>query len=316
MEVTALIEITTTGSAIIFGDALRVSFQRTLRIPDDGRTYPLPPGLGAFPIHRVSDYADRAPAAWRERGGVFIPMYQREALWISFAQRRRWKPSAVQVGVGNVNAISGQRWTGSLHSDPQDYLVCPDQPWLDGINAGKGMIRQFVAMPLGEGYTVEAQISEEDEVGGMRIAVFEPRPGLFPDEGPASIAEERCVKYKKSGEMGLGAGGRMRQKIYPDRHGIETWDAENTGSIFVHIVNSDAYRELTGQEPPPSPVSAAAYTRYRFPGSTCTTKPAATSLPRKTWRGSSPSGSSTRSTSSLATARTTPSTYPRSRSSC
>ena len=28
-------------------------------------------------------------------------------------------------------------------------LVVPDQPWLDGINAGNGFIRQVVAMPLG-----------------------------------------------------------------------------------------------------------------------------------------------------------------------
>ena len=26
-----------------------IGFQRTLRIPDDNRDYPLPPGLGAFP---------------------------------------------------------------------------------------------------------------------------------------------------------------------------------------------------------------------------------------------------------------------------
>ena len=50
---------------------LRVSFQRTLRIPDDNRSYPLPPGLGSFPMKHVDDYADGAPEAWRERGGVF-----------------------------------------------------------------------------------------------------------------------------------------------------------------------------------------------------------------------------------------------------
>jgi hypothetical protein len=47
-----------------------ISFQRTLRIPDDGREYPLPPGLGEFPVCRVADYAGRVPEAWRERGGL------------------------------------------------------------------------------------------------------------------------------------------------------------------------------------------------------------------------------------------------------
>src|SRR5689334_24175096 len=66
------------------GPGVRVTFQRTLRIPDDGRTYPLPPGLGAFPLRLVRDYAARVPAGWAARGGVFLPMYQREAMWLSF----------------------------------------------------------------------------------------------------------------------------------------------------------------------------------------------------------------------------------------
>ena len=37
----------------------------------------------------------------------------------------------------------------------QNYVAIPKQKWLDGINCGDGTIRQFVAMPLGQGYTVE-----------------------------------------------------------------------------------------------------------------------------------------------------------------
>ena len=57
----------------------------------------------------------------------------------------------------------------------------------------------------------------------------------------------------------------MKQKIYPDRYGIDTWDRENRGSVFVHIVDSESYRELTGQDAPPSPVSAKTYTEYGLP---------------------------------------------------
>jgi hypothetical protein len=28
-------------------------------------------------------------------------------------------------------------------SDPQNYVVVPGQPWLDGFAAGEGLIRQF-----------------------------------------------------------------------------------------------------------------------------------------------------------------------------
>lgn len=57
-----------------------VALQRTLRIPDDGRAYPVPPGLEPLPLYRVADFADQVPPAWREPGEVFMPMYQRETL--------------------------------------------------------------------------------------------------------------------------------------------------------------------------------------------------------------------------------------------
>jgi len=49
-----------------------IAFQRTLRVPDDNQDYPLPAGLGRFPLHAVDDH--RVPDHWREDGGVFLPM--------------------------------------------------------------------------------------------------------------------------------------------------------------------------------------------------------------------------------------------------
>src|SRR6266700_2503136 len=171
------------------GDGLGITFLRTLRIPDDGKTYPLPPGLGRFPVRRVDDYGDRVPEEWRAQGGVFLPMYQREALWIAF-DGQHWKPRAVTVGVGKVCAITGERWSESLSDRTQNYLVTPPQPWLDGIAVKKGQIRQFVAMPLGMGYTVEGQVTGEETVGGLQLKVFEPKPGQFCDEPPNEMM--RC----------------------------------------------------------------------------------------------------------------------------
>jgi hypothetical protein len=248
---------------------LSVTFQRTLRIPDDGGLYPLPPGLGAFPIRRVKDFARGVPAAWRERGGYFIPMYQREALWISFAGQF-WRPNAVKVGVGGVNAVSGAPMDARLRRRPQDYLVVPDQPWLDGINAGPGLIRQFVAMPLGQGFTVEAQVTGAEEEGGLQLTVVEPKPGRFPDRPPRSFALSGqsmmcCEPAPPAMEMGLAAGGRMVQKIYPDDHGPGTWDPRRTTTVHVHVVNSEMYRAITGEDAPPTPISARTYTNYGLP---------------------------------------------------
>ena len=90
--------------------ALTIAFQRTVRIPDDGRTYPLPAGLGAFPLRSVDDFPATAPAFWLQRGGVVMPMDQSEALWISFSA---WYPCAVKIAAGKINAVSGAAWTGA-----------------------------------------------------------------------------------------------------------------------------------------------------------------------------------------------------------
>jgi hypothetical protein len=258
--------------AIQIGPHFRVSFQRTLRIPDDGSLYPLPPGLGRFPVFRVADYAATVPAGWRRVGGVFIPMYQREALWLSF-ECSWWRACAVKVGVGKVDAVSGAAWDQGLHDGPQDYLVCPDQPWLDGINAGDGFIRQFVAMPLGMGYTVEGQLTGREEHGGIQVLAVEPRPGRFPDRPPRPRVEDRIeacycaapAAPPAGAQMGIAAGGRMRQRIHPDPYGLDAWDPTRTGRVFVHIVSSMAFRDITGLEPPATPVSARTYTRHGLP---------------------------------------------------
>jgi hypothetical protein len=262
-----MLDITIEDHRIHIGERFSIEFQRTLRIPDDSKIYPLPPGLGEFPVNRVADYLDRVPDHWKKLNSFFIPMYQKEALWLGF-NGAYWKPNAVKIGVGNINAISGEVWDEKLHDDPQDYIVCPDQPWLDGINVGEGFIRQFVATPLGLGDTIEAQLTGVEKFGGIQILVYEPKPGKFPDQPlPESDIVLETVSMTSSGEyeMGLGAGGKMQQKIYPDKYGIETWDLENYGSIFIYIVNSEKYREITGLEPPPTPISAQTYTEYGFP---------------------------------------------------
>ena len=65
--------------------------------------------------------------------------------------------------------------------------------------------------------------------------------------------------------MGVGAGGRITQKVYPDPYGIDVWDPDNSGSVTVHLVNTEHYRQITGSDPPPSPIDAGTYTSHGFP---------------------------------------------------
>lgn len=263
-----MLRVVVESDSIQIGERFEVSFLRTLRIPDDGRTYPLPPGLGRFPLLKVEEYRDRVPEIWREHGGVFLPMYQREALWLGF-HAAAWKPNAVKIAVGGVNVISGEPDNDELRSDPQNYLVCPEQPWLDGVRIGRGAIRQFVAMPLGQGYSIEAAMTGGEVLGGMRIMVFEPKPGVFSDAPPVKTRPNggrvHALKPLPVQEMGIGAGGVMAQKIYADPYGLAVWGQRNYGQVWVHIVNSRSFQELTGRPPPPTPIDARAYTQHGLP---------------------------------------------------
>jgi hypothetical protein len=60
------------GDSLVIGD-VHVSFQRTLRIPEQG-IHALPPGLGQFPLRRIADYVTTAPASWLAKGGVLLPV--------------------------------------------------------------------------------------------------------------------------------------------------------------------------------------------------------------------------------------------------
>ena len=257
--------------------ALQVQFQRTLRIPDDGRSYPLPPGLGPFPLRHVDDFAERVPESWMRHGGVMLPMYQSEAMWLNFRSPHGY-PFAVKVATGKINAVTGEAWRDGLNRGPQDYLPVPEQPWLDGYCVEKGFIRQFVAMPLGAGYSAEEQVTGKAEHGGLQVSAFplrrEAYERLLEERRLMAAQRDAALAYAPAPmaaaapammEMGLAPGGRMRQQIYTDRRAMEDWDQRHSGRCFVHIANSLAWRQITRADPPTAPRTAAEYTRAGLP---------------------------------------------------
>jgi len=257
---------------------LTIDFQRTLRIPDDGDDYPLPPGLGRFPLKHVDDCADGVPQRWLEHGGVMLPMYQSEALWLNFSsdyisENSTRYPFAVKIATGKINALTGDQWNDSLCGNPQDYLVVPEQPWLDGYCVEKGFIRQFVAMPLGSGYSAEEQITGKSEFGGLQIMVFPMKRESFDKRFPKRLErdmdylmEDQSICYCNAApDMGLAPGGRMRQEIYDDPYNFNEWDMGSSSRGFIHIANSLVWRAITDEMPPTIPLTAAEYARHGLP---------------------------------------------------
>lgn len=58
---------------------LKVSFERTIRVPDNSNTNALPPSLGQFPLYKTQDYVDTLPKQMAAKGGLFLPMYRKSS---------------------------------------------------------------------------------------------------------------------------------------------------------------------------------------------------------------------------------------------
>ncbi|KAH8818837.1 hypothetical protein DL96DRAFT_1684418 [Flagelloscypha sp. PMI_526] len=174
--------VTWKDSSITIG-AATFRFNRTLRVPDDATSYALPAGLGTFPLVKAQDYAKSIPDYIAQRGGYIMvtdfhasscfcepttqPLFQREAMWISIDG----DACAIKISVGGINAITGSKQNEDAPKGVQDYVVGGKQPWIDGVATEPGVVRQFVAMKLGHGYTIEEQLSKTTN-GGIQIDVF------------------------------------------------------------------------------------------------------------------------------------------------
>ncbi|KUJ20107.1 uncharacterized protein LY89DRAFT_682890 [Mollisia scopiformis] len=328
-------------------NALTVSFKRTIRVPEDGKVHALPPNLGFFPLYNVSHYADTLPKGMTSKGGCFMPVHEREALWIRFESTR---PFGLKVYLGSINAISGEplketfastmrrQQRFSDHINIQDYAVidpaAQGQLWLDGIANTDGTVMQFVAVSSGTGYSVEAQIAKHEAVCGIQIIVAPIKRGavavlkvhrlgqtpLFPSvQLNATVYElmnmisatidvpveqfyllhDNVVLEKNyllshygitaqnstlhlvlhlqggglvgnpnlpsEGEMGIAAGGLIRQAILRDPHASEVWDCKNVTTFFVQLLNANLLELVTSIAPPPSPITAELYAAAGLP---------------------------------------------------
>jgi hypothetical protein len=155
-------------------------------------------------------------------------------------------------------------------------MVSTEQPWLDGYCIEKGFIRQFVAMPLGSGYSAEEQISGEAEHGGIQIVAYPMKQEIFEKRFPKRereyehlnmIRESASLMSMKVGaaDMGLAPGGRMRQEIYKDPFRLSDWDMNQKSRCFVHLANSMVWRAITGDAPPSVPFTSKEYTDHGLP---------------------------------------------------
>lgn len=247
---------------------LTVSFHRTLRIPRSEREMPRLPSLGCYPVYTVEEHAQRVPRHWLDSGGAMLPMYQSEAMWLSFEPaysiaHRAFYPFAVKIRAGGLDAIRGNRWTEGIHRWPQDFLAITDHCWLGGLHTGSRGIRQFVAMPLGSGYLPDDGVGSPNRFGRLELVAYPMRGETFDQryprtawqEGLAGIGVPEIVTPPESTQVHLMRDEDIlqRQPLEDGLFPLADWKQEACDRFTLHLVNSLHWCAITGGPPPMAP---------------------------------------------------------------
>lgn len=243
------------------GCSIDISLNRTLRVPEDGTVYNLPALFGPFPLLNVELLQNKLPDLMARKSGLLIPMFVREALSIGFKtgslrsdrnifSRSQWhnQSFAIKILAGSVNTISGgaeeRLHRGNKSEEKQDYVVVPRQARVDGffVKAGVNIVRQFVAMPIFSGYTVESQLKGRDEFGGIQLVIAprfagrgEFRTKLYGEE-PLDQPLDHSQQRLSPRELGLQPG----HMLFVSGEGLEL--------RFRNALSSDKDALCTGPE--------------------------------------------------------------------
>lgn len=123
---------------------------------------------------------------------------------------------AIRPFVGGINAISGKIARPNMSTmlrnlnrvdRAQDYIVVQraDQhqaQWLDGIAVAPGVVRQFVALPIGSRESIEWQMTGVNDVGGMQLEII-------PQYPTSQISINRFEDMHRNQDIAMSIGGLL-----------------------------------------------------------------------------------------------------------
>lgn len=227
--------VSTDGEAIQVGkeENVRISFNQTVTLAGD-RSGSITGFLGLYPVY--SRTVVREGQKIQTNADFIVPMHgmdvmltnmqhllmelslDEEAVFISFSSASVF---AIKVLLGPINVITGNRdhieSTKSLiDEEKQDYIVTPEQRWIDGITTGPNQVRQFVAKSTTKGsrYSVEAHLKKSELKGGFHFVVIPPKnplpqgkattlPSSFNIHILDKFGQHRVYNYSPSTKMNL-----------------------------------------------------------------------------------------------------------------
>ena len=228
------------------GSGLKVSFQRAQQLTKPAGK--VSPSYGALPI-AIDSRA--APAA-----DLVVPLDDEDAMWIGFVATSE-EPVAVRVRVlapEQVDAVTGGKWVDAIAADPQNYVVCPGQSALHGVQIEPDCARQFARV---------AQTSNAVGIERLELTSICSRTDVRAVEAPHGPSPADRHEGRSTGIRRFDCPG-VPQTIVVDPHGLGFWSGARC-TVSIALVSPDEYSALTG-EPRLAPLDPAdTYRGWRLP---------------------------------------------------
>lgn len=239
------------GSHIRIAGALLVSLQRTRQLTESATSI-RPLSYGALPIAMVP--GDPGPDR------ILVPVGQSEAFWLGMRAIDSAAPVALRVAVVEpvlVDAVTGRRWVDTLADSPQNYVVCPPQRGLDGVQQQALRAKQFARMPESDHALACHRLKLIAFPSGRRLSQRElPHVAPSPLHG-ASVG---------GGHDGLAGAMGVFQEILPDPFRDATpWSNERCCEFTVEVVSPEEYSAVTGEGLLPHLDTLSTYGGWRLP---------------------------------------------------
>jgi hypothetical protein len=205
------------------GERFSLSLQRSDRVAELAQP---PVSRGQLPVRQLQpDLLRKFNIDVSDGESVVVPCDEDEAVWLGFCGENS-RRVALKIRQGRIDAVTGNEWDESLH-ELQDYLVTPDQTSWYGLRSSDGHVRQFSRDPI-------------------ELVVYEPNQ---PDDPP--------VRRRSWNQQFYGLEENPVQAeatnfpFVPDPKTITFWSVKPSGRVTIHFVDSNTWKSLTGEIPPP-----------------------------------------------------------------
>jgi len=266
---------------------LEVTLYRTVRVPEGRAPSNLPPNLGTMKVYKVKDYRANCPESW-EDDGVFVALHETEAMWMGFRSScpvavligagginaLTGEKLGTKLDKDNYVVAPPQPWLdGWKDQDGSVYqFVATQYKGGEGLTVGE----QLIGSESKTGGIGIAVFEPKDRnalkpkhaptemwadggfgglempMGGMKGIVGSSMDMTYccalSDAAPQSLTKSSLRARSMMPEMGVGKGGKIIQKIYPDPHGIEAWKDAPVAATAIYLVDAAIAAEITGDK--------------------------------------------------------------------